>query len=176
MTLNIHLNSLISATSNVFSCAFFTAHVSSTYIIAGLTTVLYTFPFTLKFIHRSHRLPIHLSSLSILIVFYASSGQTEYGMKESLPVFILYIIVYGLLGCITNTHKGISRAFLLVYYWQSTTLFTSRCFGCALLKFPHTLNETAFRWHLIRHYKAIQTSPDNCHEVCSRCDVFCTLW
>ena len=43
----IHLNILISATSNFFSCAFFTAHVSAPYIIAGLTTVLYTFPLTL---------------------------------------------------------------------------------------------------------------------------------
>ena len=32
----IHLNILISATSNFCSCAFFTAHVSAPYIIAGL--------------------------------------------------------------------------------------------------------------------------------------------
>ena len=53
----IHLNILVSATSNFFSCAFFTAHVSAPYIIAGLTTVLYTFPLTLKLILRSHRIP-----------------------------------------------------------------------------------------------------------------------
>ena len=53
----IHLNILISATSNLFSCAFFTAQVSAPYAIAGLTTVLYTFPFTLKLILRSHRIP-----------------------------------------------------------------------------------------------------------------------
>ena len=53
----IHFNSLISATSNFFSCTFFTAHVSAPYIIAGLTTVLYTFPSTLKLIIRSHRIP-----------------------------------------------------------------------------------------------------------------------
>ena len=53
----IHLNILISATSNFFSCAFFTAHVSAPYIIAGLTTVLYTFPLTLRLILRSHRIP-----------------------------------------------------------------------------------------------------------------------
>ena len=35
----IHLNILISATSNFFSCAFFTAQFSAPYIIAGLTTV-----------------------------------------------------------------------------------------------------------------------------------------
>ena len=44
----IHLNILISATSNFFSCAFFTAHVSAPYIIAGLTTVLYTFPWSVN--------------------------------------------------------------------------------------------------------------------------------
>ena len=37
----VHLNILISATSNFFSCAFFTAHVSAPFIIASLTTVLY---------------------------------------------------------------------------------------------------------------------------------------
>ena len=40
----IHLNILISATSNFFSCAFFSAYLSAPYITAGLTTVLYTFP------------------------------------------------------------------------------------------------------------------------------------
>ena len=49
----IHLNILISATSNFFSCAFFAVQVSAPYIIAGLTTVLYTFPLTLKLILRS---------------------------------------------------------------------------------------------------------------------------
>ena len=38
----IHLNIIISATFNFFSCAFFTAQTSAPYIIAGLTTVLYS--------------------------------------------------------------------------------------------------------------------------------------
>ena len=42
---------LISATSNFFSCAFFTSHVSAPYIIAGLTTVLYTSPWLFQFFH-----------------------------------------------------------------------------------------------------------------------------
>ena len=41
----IHLNILISATSNFFSCGFSTAHVSAPYIIAGLTNGLYR-PYT----------------------------------------------------------------------------------------------------------------------------------
>ena len=53
----IQLNIIISATSNFFSCAFFTAHDSAPYIIDGLTTVLYTFPLILKLILRSHRIP-----------------------------------------------------------------------------------------------------------------------
>ena len=57
VTTLIHLNILISATSNFFSCAFLTANVSALYIIAGLTTVLYTFPLTLKLILRTHRIP-----------------------------------------------------------------------------------------------------------------------
>ena len=43
-----HLNILIFTTSNFFSCAFFTVH-------AGLNTVLYTFPWTLKLILRLYR-------------------------------------------------------------------------------------------------------------------------
>ena len=53
----IHLNILISATSNFFSCAFFTTYISAPYMIGGLTTVLYTFPLTLKLILGSHRIP-----------------------------------------------------------------------------------------------------------------------
>ena len=52
-----HVCILISATSNFFYCAFFTAHVSAPYIIAGLTSVVYTFPVTLKPTLRSHRTP-----------------------------------------------------------------------------------------------------------------------
>ena len=53
----IYLNIIISATSNFFSCAFFTVHVSAPYTIAGLTVVLYTFLLTRKRILRSHRIP-----------------------------------------------------------------------------------------------------------------------
>ena len=84
----IHLNILISATSNFFSCAFFIAHVSAPYIIASLTTVLYTFPLTLKPILRSHRIPDILFQFSILIVFYASS---PYPSLHSLPMSLLGI-------------------------------------------------------------------------------------
>ena len=42
-----NLNIFISATSISFTCFFVTATVSSPYAIAGLTTELYTFPFTL---------------------------------------------------------------------------------------------------------------------------------
>ena len=52
--LHIHRNILISATSNLFSSAFFKAHVSAPYISAGLTTVLKTFPLVFTFISLSH--------------------------------------------------------------------------------------------------------------------------
>ena len=72
----IHHNIIISATSIFFSCAFFTAHISALYIIAGLTTVLYTFPLTLKLILRSHRIPDTLFQFfqtdCILCVIFAS--------------------------------------------------------------------------------------------------------
>ena len=60
VTTLIHLNILISATSNFYSCAFFTAHVSGPYIIAVVVlqpSCMYTFPLTLKLILRAHRIP-----------------------------------------------------------------------------------------------------------------------
>ena len=82
-----HLNILISATSNFFSCAFFTAQVSAPYIIAGLTSVLYTFHLTLKLILRSHRIPDTLFQYSTLIVFYASSPHPS---LHFLPMSLLH--------------------------------------------------------------------------------------
>ena len=47
ITPKANLNIFNSATSTSSTCFFVTAFVSSPYIIAGLTTELYTFPFTL---------------------------------------------------------------------------------------------------------------------------------
>ena len=57
VTPHIQRSILISATSNLFSCAFFNAHVSVPYSSAGLTTVLYTFPLIFTFILLSHNTP-----------------------------------------------------------------------------------------------------------------------
>ena len=54
---HIHRTILISATSNLFSCAFSIAHVSAPYTRAGVTTVLYTFPLIFTFIFLSHNTP-----------------------------------------------------------------------------------------------------------------------
>ena len=56
VTPHIHRNIFISATS-IFSCVFFTAHVSAPYTIDGVTVVLYTFPLILTFILLSHSTP-----------------------------------------------------------------------------------------------------------------------
>ena len=73
-----NLNIFISATSISSTCFFVTATVSSPYIIAGLTTELYTFPFTLAgnlllqitpdtFLHSFHpACPLFFTSLSQL--------------------------------------------------------------------------------------------------------------
>ena len=79
----IHLNILISTTSNFFSCAFFTAQVSTPYIIAGLTTVLYTFPLTLKLILRS------LQSLKLPVTKLYLGVKFNY--KLSLYVHAMYV-------------------------------------------------------------------------------------
>ena len=47
----IHEQILISAAPNFFASVFFTVHVSAPYIIAGLTTLLYNFPLTLKYFY-----------------------------------------------------------------------------------------------------------------------------
>ena len=54
---HIHLIILISAISNLFSCAFFNAHVSVLHTSSGLTTVLYTFPLMCTFTFLSHNMP-----------------------------------------------------------------------------------------------------------------------
>ena len=88
MTPLIHLNILISATSNFFSYAFFTAHVAVPYIIAGPTTVLYTSPWLSNLFFGLTESLIPSSCLSILIVFYASSPHPS---LHSLPMSLLDI-------------------------------------------------------------------------------------
>ena len=85
----IHLNILISATSNFFSCAFFTTHVSAPYIITGLTTVLYTFPLTLKLILLSHRIPDTLFQFFSSWLYYIR--QDPHPSLHSLPMSLLGI-------------------------------------------------------------------------------------
>ena len=88
-----HRNILISVTSNFFSCAFLTAHVSALYITAGLTTFMYTSPwFSNVFFGRTES-PIPSSSCSILIVFYASSPHPS---LRFLPMSLLDTNMYSL--------------------------------------------------------------------------------
>ena len=59
VTPHIHRSILISVTSIRFSCLFVVAHVSAPYSIAGLITVVYTFPFSSTGILLSHSTPLH---------------------------------------------------------------------------------------------------------------------
>ena len=54
VTLHIHRSIRISATSNLFSCAFFNAHVSAPHISDGLTTDVNTLPLVFAFISLLH--------------------------------------------------------------------------------------------------------------------------
>ena len=67
VTPHIHRSILISATSNLFSCAFFNAHVSAPYNSAGLITVLYIFPLIFTFILLSDNTPYTLFQFFILL-------------------------------------------------------------------------------------------------------------
>ena len=74
VTLRIHLNILIFATPNFFSCAFFTPQVSAPYIIAGLTTLLYTyFPLdsqTYSSVAQNPRFPLPVFHPNCFIITY----------------------------------------------------------------------------------------------------------
>ena len=65
VTPHIHRSILVSVTSIRFSCLFVVAHVSEPYSIAGLITVLYTFPFSFTGFLLSHSTPLHFFQLII---------------------------------------------------------------------------------------------------------------
>ena len=69
----IHLNTLISATSNIFFCAFFTANVSASYIIAGLSTI-WTSSWFFSTQNPRYPLPVFHPDC-ILCAISASSGR-----------------------------------------------------------------------------------------------------
>ena len=81
VTPHIHRSILISATANVFSCAFFNAHVPTPYTSVGLSTVLYTFPLIFTLMFRSHNAPDTLfqlfHQLCTMWVTYASSSPSS---------------------------------------------------------------------------------------------------
>ena len=60
VTPHIRLSILISYTSSCTYCPLVVAHVSAPYNRAGLTTVLYTFPFSFSGILLLHHIPLHL--------------------------------------------------------------------------------------------------------------------
>ena len=92
VTPHIHRSILISVTSIRFSCLFVVAHVSAPYSIAGLITVLYTFPFSFTGILLSHSTPLHFFQF----LQPAPTGQyTQYlhifEWVFYIPQYVLYI-------------------------------------------------------------------------------------
>ena len=119
----IHLNILISTTSNFFSCAFFSARVSAPYIIADLTPVMYIFHLALRRIRRSHTIPDTLFQFFILIVFYAPSPHPS---LHSLPIIPYLNEVHLICSCLSFSPSNLSAAF-----------FGSTTFQLLLLVFHH---------------------------------------
>ena len=68
---------------NLLSCTFL--DVSAPYTIAGLTTVLYNFPLTLKLILQSHRIP------DILFQFFLPSFDDNLQIKKCVDSILLEI-------------------------------------------------------------------------------------
>ena len=98
-----NLNIFISATSISFTCFFVTATVSSLYTIAGLTTELYTFLFTLAgnlvsqitpdtFLHPFHpACTLFFTSLSQLPISY--TVDSKYLNSFILGTFAFFIFI-----------------------------------------------------------------------------------
>ena len=78
VTPHIHRSILISVTSIRFSCLFVVAHVYAPYSIAGLITVLYTFPFSFTGILLSHSTPLHFFQ-------FLQPAPTRFVISVSIP-------------------------------------------------------------------------------------------
>ena len=78
VTSHIHRSILISVTSIRFSCLFVVAHVSAPYSIAGLITVLYTFPLSFTGILLSHSTPLHFFQ-------FLQPAPTRFVISVSIP-------------------------------------------------------------------------------------------
>ena len=79
VTPHIHLSILISFTSILDSCRLVVAHVSAPYSITGLTTVLYTFPFSFTGILLSHNSPLHFFQ-------FIHSAPIRFAISVSIPL------------------------------------------------------------------------------------------
>ena len=78
VTPHIHRSILISVISIRFSCLFVVAHVSAPYSIAGLVTVLYTFPFSFTGILLSHSTQLHFFQ-------FLQPAPTRFVISVSIP-------------------------------------------------------------------------------------------
>ena len=76
VTPHIHRSILISVTSIRFSCLFVVAHVSAPYSIAGLITVLYTFPYIIILL-KSIFLSVVVHSLQAAVLARSSREMSQ---------------------------------------------------------------------------------------------------
>ena len=133
-TPRIHLN-LRSAASVFFSYAFFAAHVSAPYIIAGLTTVSYVLPLTPKSIVRSHRTPDTLfQRLHPSIISYCIHGilemhiscvtflipKSSFGIHKVFSCICAFKIIHLLFIVLIVVHSG----WLLARIWRKSYKWT----------------------------------------------------
>ena len=76
LNLYIHLNIHILITSNFFSCAFFTAHVSALYIIASLTTNFATPPWRSAWLFGHTEPPISINDITSKVLVTEQEKET----------------------------------------------------------------------------------------------------
>ena len=149
---HIHLSILISFTASLFSRRFVVDHVSAPYSNAGLTTVLYVFPFSLTGIFLSYNTPLQFPFLhaaltrclisSVSISLFSPTTAPRY-MKllkffNSSPVmFNSFPVMFNSFHVIFTSSPVISILsllfqFLPCYFNSSLDIFTVVCLSAGL--------------------------------------------
>ena len=124
VTPHIHRRILISVTSIRFSCLFVVAHVSAPYSIAGLITVLYTFPFSFTGI-----LLFCIPSPSVSLAFFCFVYlPLQFHWHPSVLYTFPFSFTGILLFCIPSPSVSLA-SFCFVYlplqfHWHPSVLYT----------------------------------------------------
>ena len=113
----IHRSILISATSNLSSCASFNAHVPAPYTSAGLTTVLYTFHLMFTFILMSHNTPDTLFQLfhPLCTLWVTSASSSPFSAKVDTNYEMLMLMYKHKTGMLPHIYNALFIPSITLY-------------------------------------------------------------